>query len=723
MKKINKNILLLGLIFLGIVIGHFMSNPNFSTFFNVLFSSNILWIFLCLIFLFILFNVSGIILGKRAGKELKNRDKLFHSLVKNSDTVYLMCDSASRQIIYMTQNIEEVLGIKENEYEKDIDPNHQIIVDIFNAPIVKNELDSWDGKEEFVSQMISYRNPSYQHTRWIKIKIYPFQEKNIQYHVILISDVTKEHDQQHLLVTQASDIKSREQQLNQITATSYDVEMDINITTGDFRLRNLKPENAYFGSERKGNFESEMKDIIKNYVLLKDQQQVEDVLSKEALQKLAEKKQLEPISVQYRLEKEENLWLESSAFFTISKGEVHVTILTKNVTEDAEYMRRQNALLQKTLKEAKKANDAKSSFLAVMSHEIRTPMNAIIGLSESVLSEELPKNVREDIESINSASNNLLDIIDGLLDIKELENGTLKLEEKEYSVAKLFKDLSTITKERIGKKNIQFQLDIAQNLPTKLFGDSGKIRQVLLNILENAVQYTEEGSISVSATFKKERSTALLSISVKDTGMGMTEEELKDIFGEKEESLTKGMGLTIAKQLISLLNGELTAESEVGKGSVFTFSFRQKILDENEIGDFSIHKIQKKTVNTFKAPECSVLIVDDNKLNLKVAMRLLAPYEVNVVGVESGQACIDLIQKEEKFDLVLLDQMMPGMDGITTLHELRKIKGFSTPVIVLTADALVGVREKYLEAGFEDYLSKPIDVNELNTLLKKYLQK
>lgn len=671
-----------------------------------------------LIAIIILIIVINLIKGNKKNKDLRSREKLFNSLVKNSDTIYLMYDNINHKVIYITKNVEAVLGIR----EVDEDPD-KIVNEIFNLPVLKTELRSWDEESEFVSGMIAYRNLSYQHSRWIKVKIYPFYEKKSEYSVILISDVTKEHDQQHLLVSQASDIKTREKQLNQITASSYDVEIDINLVTREFNLRNLNKndiEAHYFGTPKHGNYETEIEKLIKEYIYLDDQQELLNQLSINNFTNLTEEKNYDSFSLRYRLaNKEDVIWLESTIFFTTNRGEIHVIILTKNVTENAEYMRKQNILLQKALNDAKQANKAKSEFLATMSHEIRTPMNAIIGLSESALNEELTDIVREDLESINSASVNLLDIIDGILDISKVESGNVELREKEYNVPKLFKDLTSIAKERIGKKKIKFNLNISNNMPTKLFGDSGKIRQVLLNLINNAIDYTIEGSVTIDAKCEKLSNNTKLIVSVTDTGCGIEEEKLQDLFNSKKDT---GMGLSIATKLIDALKGEILVESKVGEGSTFTISVTQRNVDDKVVGDIKDYKVQKKVVNKFNAEGKNILVVDDNKLNIKVASRLLTPYGVSIDSVLSGQECIDLVKEGNEYDLILLDQMMPEMDGIETLTELKKIKGFDTPVIVLTADAIVGKKEEYLKAGFNDYLSKPINVDELNKILKKYLQ-
>lgn len=679
-----------------------------------------------LLLIFLVLYVIIYIRNKEKTKELKHRDKLFNSLVKNSDTVYLMYDNKNRQLVYMTHNLTDVLGINfdANEDKNELD----IIKEIFKSESLKSQLDSWDEQSEFISQMFSYHNPSYQHTRWLKIKIYPFIEKKSSYVVILISDATKEHDQQHMLVSQASDIKTRERQLNQVTTLSYDIEIDINLVTFEFALKNLKDDIKYLGESKKGKLE-ELIEIINNYVLESDKNNLLNLVSLGNLTKLSNEQLSDEISVRYRIASETDpIWLESNLFFTTNRGEKIVTILTKNVTENAEYMRRQNTMLKNALEDAKKANEAKSEFLAIMSHEIRTPMNAIIGLSESVLAEEITESAREDIENINSASNNLLDIIDGILDISKIESGVLKLEEKEYSVAKFFKDIYNLAKERMGESSVKLVLDIDKNLPTKLFGDNGKIRQIILNLLNNSIKFTNQGTITIKANGIISKSNIKLQISVIDTGIGIEKNKLSRLFDNSkkitnnDKNYIGGMGLSISGKLIDLLNGSIVAESKVGEGSIFTMSVDQKIIDDKPIGDIDTIKIQKKKTSSFNASGKRILIVDDNKLNLKVAEKLLKPYEVVTTSVTSGKECLALIKNNEYFDLILLDQMMPEMDGIETLNQLKKIDNFYTPVIVLTADAIVGVKDKYLSVGFNDYLSKPIDVDELNKILKKYLQ-
>lgn len=675
----------------------------------------------------------NVILGENTSKELRSRDKLFNSLVKNSDTVYLMYDHKTREIVYMTKNLSDVLNLEELENTsalslKEKKSDLEIIKDIFELPILKEEMRKWERDSEFVSSMIAYRSANYSHTRWLKVKIYSFIEKKADYDIILISDATKEHDQQHLLVTQATDIKARERQLNQITSTSYDVEIDVNMTTGEFVLKNLKDELHYFGANDSGNYEVGINKIIEQFISEENRDEVKKVLSLEKLKKLVEDgKTDDPVYVRYSLNKEDTLWLESTIFFTLTRGEPRATILTKDVTENAEYMKRQNLMLQNALEGAEKANIAKTEFLAIMSHEIRTPLNAIIGLSETVLAEKLSKDVKEDVESINGASNDLLGIIDKLLDISKVESGIQELDEKEYNLAKVLKDLSSITKKEIGEKDIQFELQVASNMPANLFGDSGRISQILLNILNNAVKYSNQGKIILDAKCEKNKNNAKLIISVIDTGEGITPSKLEKIFADKklvknEKDYVSGMGLSISKKLIDLLKGKIEVESKVGKGSTFTVIVNQKIMDEEVIGDIKTYQPSTKKSSVFNAEGKSILVVDDNKLNLKVASRLLTQYGVNISEATSGQECIDLIENKELFDLILLDQMMPGLSGVETLNKLKEIAKFDTPVIVLTADAMKGKKEEYIGLGFNDYLSKPINVDELSRILKKYLK-
>ena len=661
-------------------------------------------------------------------KETRSREKLFNSLVKNSDTTYIMCDRKKRSILYMTKNLSEVMHMDDLENTSDNllqekKDDVQLVSEIFELPILKEQIRDWDGDSDFISNMIAYRSATYKHTRWLKIKLFPIYEKKAEYIIILISDATKEHDQQHLLVSQASDIKAREKELNQITSMTYDVEIDVNLVTGNSRLRNLKEDMHYFGANKTENYESVLNEIIETRIIENDRDEFRRVLSLDNLKSLMDEENFEPISVRYNLNlKESNVCLESTVFFTEHRGEKHAVVLTKDVTENAEFMRRQNTMLQNALNEAKKSNDAKTQFLSIISHEIRTPLNAIIGLSESVLSEDLTRTAKEDVESIQSASNSLLGIIDRLLDVSKIESGIMELEEKQYSVSKVLKSFEKITKDKINDKKIDVVLNIDNDIPAKLFGDSAKISQVILGLIDNACKFTEKGSITIDATCEKKSNNAKLIISIKDTGVGISKDKLEKLFDAKndsEEDYVNGMGLTIISKLIDLLKGELEVESEEGVGTTFTVSFPQKIMDDTEIGS----TIESSSNNlAFNASGKKILVVDDNKLNLKVATRLLKPYEVVVETLNGGAECIDYIKNGNKFDLILLDQMMPGVNGVETLHALKEIDGFDTPVVVLTADAIKGKKEEYLSLGFNDYLSKPINTEELSNTLKKYLK-
>lgn len=653
-------------------------------------------------------------------KNTKNQDKLFHALVDNKDTIYVLYDPKDEKVIYITKNIKDVLGL-DIDYQKETD---KTVKEILNIPILNTELENWNKKEEFVSGMIAYRNLKYQHNRWIRVKIYPIIEKKAKNYVILISDATSEHDRQHLLVQQAADIKTREQQLNQITSISYDVEMTIQVTTGSFTLRNLKDSNNFFGKNRNGFYDKELKEIISDYVFKDDTNEILKKIEEiKAISNDENIKEVEPIELRYRLT-DEKTTLESMIFYSKSKIGDSVTILTKDVTENTEYIKRQNALLEKALKEAETANKAKSEYLSIISHEIRSPMNVIIGLSESVLRRDsLDNDTREDVDAINTASNNLLDVIDGLLDISKIESGELTLEEKEYDLASFIKELEKYTRTKLKNDKVAFEVAVDPSTPSSLYGDLSKLRQIIQNILNNAVQYTEKGNIIFKVNWLGNTETGKLRFEVTDTGKGIDESRLKTLFQDKDEEhkYQTGMGLYIAKKYIDELKGEIEVSSTPKVGSTFIVTVNQKVTDEKKIGDILKHQTKRNLTETFDTKGAKILIVDDDNLNIKVATRLLKPYNANITAVTSGKEALNILEKET-FDLILLDQMMPEMSGTETLHKMQE-KDIKIPTVMLTADAMVGKKELYLKAGFNDYLSKPINTEELNKILKKYLEK
>lgn len=379
---------------------------------------------------------------------------------------------------------------------------------------------------------------------------------------------------------------------------------------------------------------------------------------------------------------------------------------------------------------AENANKAKTDFLASMSHEIRTPMNAILGLTDSVLTNELPSSVKEDIQNINNAGQILLEIINNILDISKIEEGKMELVNTTYNISNIIQELTNIITVRIGEKPIKFTTNIDQKTPSKLSGDETKIFQICLNLLNNAAKYTDRGEIKFQLTTRIFNDLAYLTINVTDTGRGIKKEDYDKLF-EKFTRLDKevnqtiegtGLGLVITKEMVNLMGGKISFTSEYGTGSTFTVIIPQKIIDYNPIGTINELSFQQKEINYFNGSNYKILIVDDNKLNLKVAEKLLKPYNFQITTVNSGLECLNYTKKT-KYDLIFLDHMMPEMDGIQTLGYLKQRVDFvNTPIIALTANAISGMKEMYLKAGFDDYLSKPIDQAKLNEILIKHLK-
>ena len=375
-----------------------------------------------------------------------------------------------------------------------------------------------------------------------------------------------------------------------------------------------------------------------------------------------------------------------------------------------------------------KASNAKTEFLSNMSHEIRTPLNAIVGFSEALQRDErIPVEAKEDIKDIVMASDSLLEIVNGILDISKIEADKLEIINTTYSPKKVFDELVVLTRGRLGfEKQIEFKTSFSSDIPATLYGDYARVKQIVLNLLTNAVKYTNEGYINFTVECVNiNKDLCRLIISVEDSGIGIRKDKIDKLFTkferlDEERNITiegTGLGLAITKKLVELMHGKMVVQSIYGKGSKFTVSLDQKIVATKEK-----EEIKEKTVVKGNYKGKRVLVVDDNKLNLKVAERLLREYNLFVDEVASGFDAIDRINMGVPYNLILMDDMMPKMSGCETLKELKKNKDFHTKTVALTANAISGMREKYLSVGFDDYLAKPIKKEELEVILDKYLR-
>ena len=418
--------------------------------------------------------------------------------------------------------------------------------------------------------------------------------------------------------------------------------------------------------------------------------------------------------------------------FTISLG---ITIVLFSL-ETPEYHQLKETMveLEDAKEKAQKENASKSQFLANMSHEIRTPINAILGMNEMILRESEENSIQEYAQNIQSASEDLLSIVNEILDFSKVASGKMELVPVEYDVAALIRDCSTIVETRAAGKDLRLEVSCDESTPSKLCGDATRIRQIISNLLTNAVKYTPSGTITFRIRWARDKEGIKLIASVEDTGIGISEENQKRLFDtferfdmEKNRNIEgTGLGLSITKQLVDLMKGEIGVYSELGKGSLFYVEIPQKVVSMEPIGKLNQEvNVEQTKVDKEKyhAPKAKILVVDDVRMNVRVIQSLLKRTKIQIDTATSGKECL-VLAAENTYDLILLDHMMPEMDGVETFQKLREDTtglNYATPVIALTANAIAGAKEEYKKLGFDDYLSKPMKGEELEEMIQTYL--
>lgn len=389
---------------------------------------------------------------------------------------------------------------------------------------------------------------------------------------------------------------------------------------------------------------------------------------------------------------------------------------------------------KRSQQEAEAANMAKSSFLANMSHEIRTPINAILGMNEMILREEKDPAIRGYAGNIQASGNSLLSIVSDVLDISKIESGKLEIIPVDYEVNSLISDCCNMAACRAKAKELELLVECADNVPMKLCGDETHIRQIIMNLLTNAVKYTEKGTVKLIVSGRFTDGGFVLKVDVSDTGIGIAEENLPQLFTQFQRfDLQRnrniegtGLGLSIVKRLCDLMSGTITARSVLGSGSTFTVELPQKVVDSTPCGGVNLNYsagAEHEYHHSFEAPEAKILAVDDLPVNLLVIANLLKETRIKIDTAGSGRECLDKCS-QQKYDLILMDHMMPEMDGVQTFEKLHGDKSspnFETPVIMLTANALAGMREQYMDVGFADYVSKPVRGAKLEEAIRRNL--
>ena len=413
------------------------------------------------------------------------------------------------------------------------------------------------------------------------------------------------------------------------------------------------------------------------------------------------------------------------------------SVLTMVAVENTMTIKRNMEEMERLMHQAEASNEAKSAFLANMSHEIRTPMNAICGMTDMLLDENLTRQGKEYAETIKTSGEGLLSIINDILDFSKIESGKMPIIPEEYYFASMIHDIISMMEIRVKGKPVELVAKVSDSVPRKLYGDIGRVKQIIINIMGNAMKFTHEGMITLTASWQRqEEDTGRLLISVADTGIGIRQEDIPKLFHSFEQvDMRKnrgvegtGLGLSISKLLVENMGGSIEVQSEYGKGSVFSFYIVQKVIDASPCEYSKNKKVveRKQFVIDFKAPRAKVLVVDDNKVNLRVATGLLKKFGIVPDLVDNGQDSVDMIRRQIQYDLVFMDHMMPELDGIEATKLIRAMGTPYTdnlPIVALSANAVKGMEAEFLVGGMDDFLPKPIDLGMLGEILQKWLPK